>query len=54
MTDILVCNHSKHIYIYRYIDRSTAFRWPCVLLIHGMLLIMFDVLVPTGIRVILV
>ena len=37
-----------------HITRSTAFRWPCAFLIHGMLLIMFDVLVPIGIHVILV
>ena len=41
----------RYIIIYR--TRSTAFRWPWVFLINGMLLIMFDALVPIGICVIL-
>ena len=37
----------------RCLTRSTAFRWPLFFWISGMLLIMFDALVPTGICVIL-
>ena len=50
---IHTCIHTLYIY-QPHITRSTALRWPCVFLIHGKLLIMFDVLVPIGIRVILV
>ena len=57
---------NKYIYIYislqpilcpsckaRCLTRSTTFRWPLFFWISGMLLIMFDALVPTGICVIL-
>ena len=64
---ICVCiNKYTYIYIYislqpilcpcckaRCLTRSTAIRWPLFFWISGMLLIMFDALVPTGICVIL-
>ena len=36
------------------ITRITASRWPCVFLIHGMLSMILDVLVPIGFCVIFV
>ena len=35
------------------VTRSTAFRWPCVFLIHGKLPMILDVLVSVGFCVIL-